>query len=496
MDNLETFLNQNLENSQNPETWGNGELKNYDNSQTKIEVENSKIEVEHQQEKVKKSETCQNPQKIENETENKLIYKTQNLQNSNLNLTQKQKIQIQPKKLETLSSELDSKHLTIVKVEIEGEKMKMENGKSDLEKNELEKLDFGGESLSEQNEKKDQTETKNKGVKSQSQINFPNSSQGDFKNFQKNLQDFADSSKNWTKNSETDSQRFFAAHRLDKDTQGLILFAKGTDNLGILQSEFRKRLVVKKYLAIVDGIVEQNFHVNNWQIRDSRNPVCQKFFWKEKEAREYDPMVKNAQSIIIPQAICFETGQTLIQVQILTGRMHQIRLQCQNLGFPLSSDPIYATKVGLEENFQNPKSLLNSPYLFPKNEAEAETLTTKFKHNFNSPKSDSTNSKQRKVSDLILQKIENKQMSQAISHNFDNSLEALLKKNLKVQNDGFYSFYGLEQVLQMSKSAFEKLKLEVFGDTEYCLLANFLGIQTPEFYLESEIFDLATLVDF
>ncbi len=292
------------------------------------------------------------------------------------------------------------------------------------------------------------------------------------------------------------SQKLFAAHRLDKDTQGLILFARNSENLEKLQSEFRKRLVVKKYLAIVDGIVEQNFHVNNWQVRDARNPICQKFFWKEKEAKEYEVMVKNAQSIIIPKVICAESEQTLIQVQILTGRMHQIRLQCQSLGFPLVNDPIYTTKVSLDETFQNPKSLLNSPYLFASDNLQTEISKAKFKHNFNSPKSDSTNSKQKKVSETVLKKLEDKAMSQAISHNFDNSLEVLINKNKQTQNDGFYSFYGTSPVLEMEKLVFEKLKLEIFGGADYCLLANFLGIQTPEFYLESEFFDLKSLSQF
>ncbi len=292
------------------------------------------------------------------------------------------------------------------------------------------------------------------------------------------------------------TQTLRAVHRLDKDTQGLILFARGDSNLEILQNEFRQRKVVKKYLAVVDGLVDKVIHINNWQARDARSSISQKFFWSENEAKSYDPNAKNAQSIIIPKAFCKELGQTIIQVQILTGRMHQIRLQCQNLGFPLTGDPLYQTRINLDQNYQNTKSLLKSPYIFEpisnsftgnSQPNHLEIKISKLKHNFNSPKSDSTNSKQKKVTTQILSKIESKAYFQAISHNFNDSLVDWENEKGQTQNDGFYAFYGNKSAMEMSKLAFENLKLEIFGETDYCLLANFLSLRTPDFHLEAEV---------
>lgn len=148
---------------------------------------------------------------------------------------------------------------------------------------------------------------------------------------------------------------FLPVHRLDKNTQGLILFAKGLVNLEKLQNEFRERRVVKKYLAVVDGIMDQNWFISNWQARDKNNAIIQKLFWNERSAKNYDQNAKSAVSIIIPKLFCEQKNQTLIQVQILTGRMHQIRLQCQNIGFPLVSDAIYGDLKNLETGFFNPK---------------------------------------------------------------------------------------------------------------------------------------------
>ena len=142
---------------------------------------------------------------------------------------------------------------------------------------------------------------------------------------------------------------FFLVHRLDKDTQGIMLIAKNQPALEFLQSQFKSRDVNKKYLAVVDGIVDQNFVINNWQSRDRSNPIKQKFFFTQSEAMSYDSESRFAKSIIQPKIICPELNQTLIQVEIKTGRMHQIRVQCENLGFPLLADKVYNSKVEFDQ---------------------------------------------------------------------------------------------------------------------------------------------------
>jgi 23S rRNA pseudouridine1911/1915/1917 synthase len=134
-------------------------------------------------------------------------------------------------------------------------------------------------------------------------------------------------------------------HRLDKDSQGLLLVAKDLESFHFLQNQFRSREVVKKYLAVVEGCVDKVIHVHNWQSRDKMNPVRQKFFWTQSEAINFDPEARNASSIIQPILYCSDKDKSLIQIQIKTGRMHQIRLQCENLGFPLVGDKVYNRKI-------------------------------------------------------------------------------------------------------------------------------------------------------
>ena len=154
-----------------------------------------------------------------------------------------------------------------------------------------------------------------------------------------------DSKTNYVKTKD----EFFLVHRLDKDTQGIMLVAKNQPTLEFLQAQFKTREVNKKYLAIVEGIVEQNFVINNWQSRDRNNPIKQKFFFTQSEAMSYDMESRFAKSIIQPKLICAELNHTLIQVEIKTGRMHQIRVQCENLGFPLIADKVYNSKVEFDQ---------------------------------------------------------------------------------------------------------------------------------------------------
>jgi 23S rRNA pseudouridine1911/1915/1917 synthase len=130
-------------------------------------------------------------------------------------------------------------------------------------------------------------------------------------------------------------------HRIDKDTSGVLLVARSEGNLKFFQDQFRERKVQKKYLAVVKNLFSEKVEIENWQSRSKRNPIKQKFFWSEVEAKNYDENSRYAKSIITPIKVCKELNLSLIEVEIKTGRMHQIRLQCEALGYPLLNDKIY-----------------------------------------------------------------------------------------------------------------------------------------------------------
>ena len=133
-------------------------------------------------------------------------------------------------------------------------------------------------------------------------------------------------------------------HRIDKNTQGLLLIAKNQLALEFFQAQFKNRLVEKRYLAVVEGILEENIVIQNWQARDKQNLLRQNLFTNEIEAKKYDLKAKFASSIFYPKFVCKELGLSLVEIKIKTGRMHQIRLQAEFLGYPLQNDLVYNQK--------------------------------------------------------------------------------------------------------------------------------------------------------
>jgi len=155
----------------------------------------------------------------------------------------------------------------------------------------------------------------------------------------------ADSLVNWLQQKFSKNSFFKTdkgpVHRLDKESQGLILIAKTQDAFDFLQNQFRNRSVKKEYLTILNGKLEKNILIQNWQTRDRQNIIRQKFFWDKSQAKKYDIKARFSKSIFYPISFCKELNLSLAKVRIFTGRTHQIRLQAEALGYALWGDKVY-----------------------------------------------------------------------------------------------------------------------------------------------------------
>ncbi len=118
-------------------------------------------------------------------------------------------------------------------------------------------------------------------------------------------------------------------HRLDKNTSGLMVIAKNPRSHQILCSHFQRRLVEKKYLAIVEGIVGEDFGTISAPIgRDAEERI-----WK------ISPDGKSAESrfAVIERL----ADKTLLELQPVTGRTNQLRLHCAHIEHPIIGDDKY-----------------------------------------------------------------------------------------------------------------------------------------------------------
>ena len=121
-------------------------------------------------------------------------------------------------------------------------------------------------------------------------------------------------------------------HRLDKDTSGVLIVAKDNVSHRALQAQFAARSLSKTYIALVKGRIDYDEgHLEQALGRDPK--VRQKMaVSREESARPAQTLYKVLKRF---------RYTTLLEVKIITGRTHQIRVHMQHLGHAVVGDPLY-----------------------------------------------------------------------------------------------------------------------------------------------------------
>jgi 23S rRNA pseudouridine1911/1915/1917 synthase len=120
-------------------------------------------------------------------------------------------------------------------------------------------------------------------------------------------------------------------HRLDKDTSGTMIAAKSAAAHEELARQFKAREVQKKYLALVYGDVKSD--TGEIKLPIGRHPVDRKRMsttTRKGRAAETAWQVRERLD-----------GITLLELNLKTGRTHQIRVHCATIGHPVVGDPVY-----------------------------------------------------------------------------------------------------------------------------------------------------------
>jgi 23S rRNA pseudouridine1911/1915/1917 synthase len=128
-------------------------------------------------------------------------------------------------------------------------------------------------------------------------------------------------------------QRPGIIHRLDKDTSGLIIIAKNSRSMQPLQEKIAKKEIRKLYYAVVAGIIWENegiiessigYDADDYTKMTTMNPVEPKLAKTKYKLLQY-----------------IDDRYSLLEIELFTGRTHQIRVHLADMGHPIIGDKIY-----------------------------------------------------------------------------------------------------------------------------------------------------------
>ncbi len=127
-------------------------------------------------------------------------------------------------------------------------------------------------------------------------------------------------------------------HRLDRPTGGIMVFARNSKSAKRLCDQFQTHEVEKVYYAVANGVVKiKEQHLVNYLKKDEKENIVKIVPMSEVGAKRAELVYKFLED---------DGKDSLLEVRILTGRSHQIRLQLSNIGHPLYGDVKYGKAKG------------------------------------------------------------------------------------------------------------------------------------------------------
>jgi len=140
--------------------------------------------------------------------------------------------------------------------------------------------------------------------------------------------------RDWIAARRIESARLFIVHRLDRETSGLIVFAKSAAAKQRLQAQFAARAVERIYVALVEGVVRRAQGTLTSRLIEDR----------ALRVRTTDGRV-GREAITRYRVLERRRNTTLLELQLVTGRRAQIRAQLAAAGHPIAGDREYGSRT-------------------------------------------------------------------------------------------------------------------------------------------------------
>ena len=130
------------------------------------------------------------------------------------------------------------------------------------------------------------------------------------------------------------NNKIFIIHRLDRDTSGLVIFAKSEEVKNKLQNNWDKLVKHRGYIAIVEGSLKKN------------EDTIKSYLHERKDFTSYSSGDKSGKLAITKyKKLASNKSFSLVDVEILTGRKNQIRVHMSDIGNPVTGDKKYGSKL-------------------------------------------------------------------------------------------------------------------------------------------------------
>lgn len=130
-------------------------------------------------------------------------------------------------------------------------------------------------------------------------------------------------------------------HRIDRPVSGIVLFAKTSKGASRLSEQFRNNEIDKTYYAVVEGKLEQkNGKLIHYLKKDEEKRIASV---SETALEDYD------KSELEYEVVKSNKEYSLIKINLITGRFHQIRAQFSHIGHPIAGDSKYGSIEKMED---------------------------------------------------------------------------------------------------------------------------------------------------
>ncbi|TGM00259.1 RluA family pseudouridine synthase [Leptospira jelokensis] len=148
---------------------------------------------------------------------------------------------------------------------------------------------------------------------------------------------------------EKEYPKIIPVHRLDRETSGIVIFAKTEESRKWLQKKFETRQVFKEYFALVHGKFSKEIQLDGFIGKDIHSEIRKKMVFSPNQFSE----AKSCQTQFLPLSYHELENISLVLVRPITGRIHQIRASLLFLGFPILGDKMYGKRETIFLDFVN-----------------------------------------------------------------------------------------------------------------------------------------------